>query len=89
MTTHSTSTYRPQDELQAIRIRKAEVRLQIKASADYIKTTAKGLFAPPPKTSSKWGTLMNMVDQGMAIYDGVMLGMRVAQNFRRIFRKRR
>ena len=32
---------------------------------------------------------MNMVDQGLAVYDGVMMGMRVARNIRRIFGKRR
>ena len=30
---------------------------------------------------------MNMVDQGLAVYDGVMMGMRVARNIRRNFWK--
>ena len=32
---------------------------------------------------------MARLDQGLAVYDGVMMGMRVARNIRRIFGKRR
>ena len=62
---------------------------QIKESADFIKTTTHKLFTPPPQATSKLGSFMNMVDQGLAVYDGVMMGMRVARNIRRIFGKRR
>ena len=89
MTTNNIPTSAPQDALQAIRIRKAEVRSQLNASRDYIRASVKGLFAPPKKPASKWGNFMSMVDQGMAIYDGVMMGLRVAHNLRRIFRRRR
>ena len=41
------------------------------------------------EATSKLGSFMNMVDQGLAVYDGVMMGMRVARNIRRIFGKRR
>ena len=58
-------------------------------SADFIKTTTHKLFTPPPQATSKLGSFMNMVDQGLAVYDGVMMGMRVARNIRRIFGKRR
>lgn len=78
-----------QDTLQQIRARKAEVRSQMKESADAVKATLHGLFAPPPKSSSKLGSFMSMVDQGLAVYDGVMMGMKVARNIRRIFGRRR
>lgn len=81
--------HQTEDVLQEIRTRKAEVKSQIKESADFIKTTTHKLFTPPPQATSKLGSFMNMVDQGLAVYDGVMMGMRVARNIRRIFGKRR
>ena len=78
-----------QDVLQEKPTPKAEVKSQKKKSADFIKTTTHKLFTPPPQATSKLGSFMNMVDQGLAVYDGVMMGMRVARNIRRIFGKRR
>ncbi len=78
-----------EDVLQEIRTRKAEVRSRIKETAGYIRTTTHDLFTPPPRATSKLGSFMSMVDQGLAIYDGVMMGMRVARNIRRIFGRRR
>lgn len=89
MTTNSNTPTAPQDALDSVRTRKAEVKAQIKASSTYIKTATRQLFTPPPKATSKLGTFMNMVDQGMAIYDGVLIGMRVVRNVRRIFGRRK
>ena len=79
----------PKDAIAALRQRKAAVRKQLQESSAYIKATTRKMFAPPPKTTSKIGMFMNMVDQGMAIYDGVMMGLKVANNIRRIFRRRK
>ena len=87
MAANKIPSHQTEDVLQEIRTRKAEVKSQIKESADFIKTTTHKLFTPPPQ--SKLGSFMNMVDQGLAVYDGVMMGMRVARNIRRIFGKRR
>lgn len=89
MATNNTSTRTKEDTLQRIRTRKAEVKKEMRTSADTMKGTLRTLFAPPQKSNSKLGSLMNMVDQGLAVYDGVMMGMRVARNIRRIFRRRR
>jgi hypothetical protein len=88
MAANKIPSHQTEDVLQEIRTRKAEVKSQIKESADFIKTTTHKLFTPPQATS-KLGSFMNMVDQGLAVYDGVMMGMRVARNIRRIFGKRR
>ena len=37
----------------------------------------------------KMESFFNIIDQGMAVYDGVVLGMRVMRNFRRIFSRSR
>ena len=79
MAANKIPSHHTEDVLQEIRTRKAEVKSQIKESADYIKTTTHKLFTPPPQATSKLGSFMNMVDQGLAVYDGVMMGMRVAR----------
>ncbi len=89
MAANKIPSHQTEDVLQEIRTRKAEVKSQIKESADFIKITTHKLFTPPPQATSKLGSFMNMVDQGLAVYDGVMMGMRVARNIRRIFGKRR
>ena len=89
MAANKIPSHQTEDVLQEIRTRKAEVKSQIKESADFIKTTTHKLFTPPPTSHIKLGSFMNMVDQGLAVYDGVMMGMRVARNIRRIFGKRR
>ena len=78
-----------QDALGALRQRKAAVKAQMKESMDYIRNTANSLATPLPRPTSKWGSFMNMIDQGLAVYDGVMMGMRVARNIRRVFGKRK
>lgn len=77
----------PQDALAAIRSQKAETKDRIRKSAELIKSTTHQLFTPP-KATNKIESFMNLFDQGVAIYDGVMLGMRVMRNIRRIFGKR-
>ena len=68
MAANKIPSHHTEDVLQEIRTRKAEVKSQIKESADYIKTTTHKLFTPPPQATSKLGSFMNMVDQGIAEY---------------------
>ncbi len=75
--------------MQEIRARKAETKKQMKESADRIRTTTHNLFAPSSRGTSKMASFMRAVNQGLAVYEGVMAGMKVARNIRRIFRKRR
>ena len=89
MAANKIPSHHTEDVLQKIRTRKAEVKSQIKESADYIKTTTHKLFTPPPQATTKIGSYMKKVDQGLAEYDGVKMGMSVARNIRRIFGKRR
>lgn len=86
MTANNTQTAQ-QDALAAIRARKAEVGGRIRESSAAIKATTRELFAPP-KAGNKMERFMNLVEQGIAMYDGVMLGMRVMRNVRRIFRRK-
>lgn len=76
------------DALTALRERKAAVRTQLHESAQLLKSTTQGIFAPP-KATNKLEAFMNLFDQGVAIYDGVLLGMRVVRNLQRVFGRRR
>ena len=52
MAANKIPSHHTEDVLQEIRTRKAEVKSQIKESADYIKTTTNKLFTPPPQATS-------------------------------------
>ena len=84
---NNTATYAP-DALAALRERKREVRAKIEKSKLLMALTTKAMYTPP-KATNRIEALMNMVDQGMAIYDGVMIGMRLMQGFKRVFGHRR
>ncbi len=86
MTTLS-NTPKKQDALNDIRIRKAEIKHRMQETSVLMKQETTRLFAPRPQATTKIGSFMNLVDQGMAIYDGIMMGMRIARSFRRLFRK--
>ncbi len=75
--------------MAALRQRKAAVKKQLQENSAYIRTTTKKMFGPPPQATSKIGSFINLLEQGVAVYDGVMMGMRVVRNLRRIFGKRR
>ena len=47
MAANKIPSHQTEDVLQEIRTRKAEVKSQIKESADFIKTTTHKLFTPP------------------------------------------
>lgn len=71
--------------LDLIREEKRKVRKQIKESSDRMQSTYRNMVAPPKKPATKMETFMNAFDQGMAIYDGVMMGMRIVRTVRSIF----
>lgn len=71
--------------LDLIREEKRKVRKQIRKSSDRIKKTYRDMIAPPKKPATKMETFMNAFDQGMAIYDGVMMGMRIVRTIRSMF----
>ena len=71
-----------------IRTRKNEIRNEIRESNMRMRGSVQAMFAAPTATN-KMESFFNIVDQGMAVYDGVMLGMRVMRNIRRIFGRKR
>lgn len=49
---------------------------------------ARTLFTPPP-ADTKAEKLMNNINRVVAIYDGVMLGLKLVNRFRGFFRKKK
>lgn len=78
----------PRDMMAYIRTRKNEIRQEIRQSNAQMRTTMQAMFTAP-KAGNKMESFFNVIDQGMAVYDGVMLGMRVMRNVRRIFGRKR
>lgn len=78
----------PRDMMAYIRTRKNEIRQEIRQSNAQMRTTMQAMFTAP-KAGNKMESIFNVIDQGMAVYDGVMLGMRVMRNVRRIFGRKR
>lgn len=85
--TNNNRTNTRQDALAAIRSQKQDVHLRIQKSSEIMRTMTHDLFTPP-KATSKLEQAFNLFDQGIAIYDGVMLGMRFVRNIRHIFGKK-
>lgn len=86
--TANKTTPTQQDALAAIRRQKADIRKRIRTSAETIRATTHDLFAPPVATN-KTERFMNLIEQGIAMYEGVMLGMRVLRNVRSLFGRKR
>lgn len=71
--------------LEMIREEKLQVRKQISESGARLKDSYQKLVAPPQQPATKMQTFMNIFDQGVIIYDGVMMGLRIARTVRSIF----
>lgn len=71
--------------LELIREEKMKVRKKIRKSSDRMRETYRNMVAPPKKPATKMETFMNAFDQGVAIYDGIMIGMRIVRTIRSIF----
>ena len=60
-----------------------EIRTQKKVMA----RTARSIFAPLGPAVSKGDAIMRSFNTGMAIFDGVMTGVKIMKKIRRYFRK--
>lgn len=77
------------DVLAEIRKQKKQTRIQIAESAGKIRSTYETIVSPPKKATTKMEAFMNAFDQGVVIYDGVMMGMRIVRSLRALFGRKR
>ena len=73
--------------LSGILARRDEVLADVRGSGRQIKTLAQRLFEPP-KATGRFGGLVNNFDRALAVYDGVMLGMKVIRQVRKFIRRK-
>lgn len=74
--------------LETILAEREKVLAEIRTLKTEIKQDTQSLFAAP-KTTSRFGAMVNSFDKAIAIYDGVVLGMRVVSRFKYLFGKKR
>ena len=68
---------------------KAVVLQQIQAQKRVMAQIGQELTAPFAPAAQKGNSLLRAFNRGMAVFDGVMLGMKVMRQFRSLFGKKR
>lgn len=82
------STFSSQNiTLEDIAQRKQETLAKIKKQKELMADITHDIFAPLAPAASGASSLMRSFNTGMAIFDGVMLGVKVMRKIRAIFRK--
>ena len=71
--------------LESIAQRKQEVRKKLHLQKQIRTDTARDLFAPLAPAADKGNAIMRAFNTGMAVFDGVMLGLRMMKRVRRMF----
>ena len=71
--------------LESIAQRKAEVRKKLHLQKQMMTDTARDLFAPLAPAADKGNAIMRAFNTGMAVFDGVMLGLKMMKRVRRMF----
>lgn len=73
--------------LNDILVKRDEALADVRKSGKRIKTLTGNLFEPP-KATGRFGELINNFDRVVAVYDGVMLGMKIIGRVRKLVRRR-
>lgn len=74
--------------LEEIALRKQQLLMQIRSQKAKIQLTAGDLFAPVT-AETKMEMFMNSVNSGIAMYDGVMTGIKVVRRIRNFFKSKK
>lgn len=75
--------------LEELARQKAAVLQQIQAQKRVMAQIGQELTAPFAPAAQKGNSLLRAFNRGMAVFDGVMLGMKVMRQFRSLFGKKR
>lgn len=71
--------------LESIALQKKELRKKIHAQKEIMTDTARELFAPLAPAADKGNAIMRAFNTGMAVFDGLMLGVKLMRKARRMF----
>lgn len=72
--------------MELLALRKAELKRQMDAKKQHIAQLGKTLAAPLAPATKKAGGLMSAFNTGMAVFDGVMMGIKFMRKIKRAFR---
>lgn len=73
--------------LEGITLRKEELLKEIRAQKETMTMTAQSIFAPLAPAASTGNALMRSFNTGLAIFDGVMLGLKIMKKVRGLFKR--
>ena len=73
--------------LEDLQQQKAEALEELRAQQQIMADTARNLFAPIAPAEDKGTAIMRAFNTGMAVFDGVMLGVKLMRKVRKIFRR--
>lgn len=74
--------------LEEIRKRKAVIKKQLESRKQVMSIKTQSLFTPSEELT-RWDHTMNLINNGIAVYDGLMMGLRLMGKFRGYFRRRK
>ena len=78
------------DAFKALRESKQQIRKEINASKNQLRSKIQNVIAPLPDARKQTTRISRLVGNGLAIYEGIRLGISVISAFRSLFgRKRR
>ena len=75
--------------LESIALRKKELRKKLHVQKEIMTDTARELFAPLAPAEDKGNAIMRAFNTGMAVFDGLMLGVKMMRKVRSMFGARR
>ena len=73
--------------LEDLQQQKAEALEELRAQQQIMADTARNLFAPIAPAADKGTAIVRAFNTGMAVFDGVMLGVKLMRKVRKIFRR--
>lgn len=75
--------------LESIARQKAVLLRQIREQKEIMTDITRDIFAPVAPATGKAGALMRAFNTGMALFEGVMSGLKLMKKFRDFFGRRR
>ncbi|MEG1563600.1 MAG: hypothetical protein RR365_07715 [Bacteroides sp.] len=72
--------------LEEIAQRKEKALQELRDQKEKMSATARSIFAPLAPAASKGNAILRSFNTGMAIFDGVMLGIKLMKKVRRLMK---
>ncbi|ADV44797.1 hypothetical protein [Bacteroides helcogenes] len=73
--------------LESIAQQKAVLLQQIRVQKEIMTDITRDIFAPVAPATNKAGAMIRAFNTGMAVFDGMMLGLKLMKRIRRFFEK--